>query len=125
VTEWGSFQKDIHVWKAGMMPASENTPRKEFERSIEEVTELDKAIADGNPEQIGAEAVDVIIRMIGIATIVGANIDELLGKKIKQTTQEKYPAGVVRANMDLGDTWQQAMAKQKVVWNRKQQLKKQ
>lgn len=120
--EWSRYQEDIHTWKSAMMPADINTPRGEFDRSIEEVNELDEAINKGNHELIGEEAVDVIVRMIGIATIVGCNVDQLLDKKIKQTTQQKYPAAVIQANMDLGDTWPQAMKRQKVIWQAKKGL---
>ena len=112
---WGIHQEKLAQWEASTLPQEENTPRKKFDRGMEEVTELDDAIDKDDREQIGKEAVDVIIRMIGIATIVGANVDELLGSKIKQITEQKYPASIVRANMDMGDSWPQAMNRQKIV----------
>lgn len=121
--EFIGIQKEVADWKAAIIPPEHNTPRGEFDRSLEEVAELDKAITvyDGSRQsqlEVGGEAVDVIIRMLGIMTVVGCNAAEMLQEKIEQTKQ-KYPPEVVNGHMEQGLPWDQAMAKTKASWEGK------
>lgn len=109
------------------MPPEKNTTRGEFDRSVEEFQELDHAIKlyDGTPqakEEIGGEAADVIIRMLGIAAVVGANMGEVLEKKINETVGRKYPASLIKSYQEMGFDWDQSMAKAKTVYQNQRQI---
>lgn len=121
--EFFGIQKEVADWKSGVVPPDKNTPRGEFDRSLEEVAELDKAIDqyDGSRTsqiEIGGEATDVIIRMLGIMTIVGCNAAEMLEDKIAFTRQ-KYSPEIVKGHMDNGLPWEDPMAKTKASWEGK------
>ena len=77
----------IAAWEGFTLPPGERSPRQRFDRAIEEVTELDKAITEHNGTKeadthIAEESVDVIIRMLGIIAQVGGNADHLLTTKV-------------------------------------------
>lgn len=106
------------------MPPELNTPREELQRSTEELKELHEDIVFDNgskesAEEIGAEAIDVIIRMIGIASLVGCNVEQTLRKKVDETIYQKYPPTKIQAYMREGMSWHEAMGKAKSVWNTK------
>lgn len=124
MSEWIKHQQDIATWKAKIMPPYLNTPKEEYNRSLEEMKELHDAIASDNgtkaaAKEIGGEAVDVIIRMLGIASIVGMNVGTALDKKIKVTTEDKYRPDRIQAHLAEGMTWHQAMSIEKQLFQRR------
>lgn len=127
IGEWDRHQQNIASWKAAIMPPSLNTARGEYDRSLEEFKELDVAIAMDNgtkaaAKEIGSEAVDVVIRMLGIASIVGCNMASSLDEKITETTTRKYPPDQIRRSMESGMTWPEAMGHAKIVWQSKRPI---
>jgi len=121
---WDGFQNRVADWKSQVIPAHENTPDGEFTRSLEEFDELQDAVKanDGTPQaqlEIGEEATDVIIRMLGIISVVGANAGELLDKKLT-LIQEKYPPSVISGQLAEGVPFHVAMAEQKRAWQQRQ-----
>jgi NTP pyrophosphatase (non-canonical NTP hydrolase) len=113
--EWDRQQTRIADWKAAIMPPEKNTPQAEFDRSLEEVVELQQAIEDSDGSrqsevEIGEEATDVIIRMLGLITVVNCNAAELLDRKITETTTKKYPPELIKPLMQRGLIWESAMS---------------
>lgn len=123
--EWCQFQTDVSNWKDAVIPPSESTPRGEFNRSIEEMVELHQAVGDydGSEQseaEVAGEATDVIIRMLGLITIVNGNAAELLDNKIK-LMQEKYPPQTIYQQVQVeGRPFPHVMREHKTIWERKQ-----
>lgn len=114
------FQRSVNQWRS-IMPSEYATPEAEFQRSLEEVDEVKKAIEnnDGSLEaqkEIGSEAVDVIIRMLGVASSVGVDVESVLFNKIEHTTRIKYPNDIIQFRMNQGQEWHEAMASEKVLF---------
>lgn len=108
------------------MPAEHNTPQGEFSRSLEEIGELGQEIDafDGSREgevRIGEEAADVIIRMLGIITVVNCNAAALLTDKL-DVIARKYDPERHHEFRRQGLTFHEAMALQKKLWERDPQL---
>lgn|SRR5574343_352468 len=117
-----TWQGVIGRWKREVIPEEHNTPQSEFDRGLEEVEELRTELErhDGSPlssMRVGMEAVDVIIRMIGVIDALGMDTERLIDAKVDQI-HRKYN---MQQNADLranGMPWDQAMAHQKVLWEK-------
>lgn len=102
------------------MPSHEDTPLAEFDRSQEEFGELHDAVKahDGSRQselEIGGEATDVIIRMLGLMTIVGCNATEMLQAKI-DVIHQKYPPEKIGPRTRAGESFSVVMGEYKTVW---------
>ena len=112
-----TWQAVIGKWKQEVIPEEHNTPQQEFNRSLEEIeelrTELDQH--DGTPQaslRVGLEAVDVMIRMMGIIDALGMDTERLMDYKVDMI-HRKYNPHQNRALRESGMAWDQTMAYQK------------
>jgi hypothetical protein len=122
------FQADVTKWKTTVFPAHELTPQREYDRAVEEFDELKESVYPKNGTrasevEIGEEAVDVIIRMLGLIAIVNGNAAKILDKKIK-TMNEKYPPATIAGELKQGIPIEVAMLKHKQAWQQKELAKK-
>lgn len=120
--QYDALQARVAGWKGMIMPRHLNTPRGEFDRGMEEVHELDEAITqhDGTRAseiEIGEEAADVMIRMMGILAVVRCNAGELIDKKIAEINK-KYPPPLINGLMQEGMEFPVAMKTAKTLYER-------
>lgn len=118
--EWGVNQQAVAEWSSGVTPPSMSTPRAQFNRSQEEFTELDKATLEddgsrASREAIAGETADVVIRMYGLAAIVGFDLDERVAEKMR-LARDKYPIKVIQARIEAGGEFNHVMAQEKTVY---------
>lgn len=114
MVERGSNQYEVAKWNNAITPPHENTLRAKFDRGLEEVDELDKAITvfDGSRaavEEVSGEIADNIIRHYGYADIIGVDIDKRVREKT-MLTNLKYPPKEVNRLIAEGKTYSEAMA---------------
>lgn len=113
-------QHIVSQWRS-VIPPEHATPQAEFQRSLEEVEELKKAIEndDGSTSShhdIASEAGDVIIRMLGVVESVGGNAEQIVFEKLEHTTRIKYPRDIIQHHMENGMDWPEAMNTEKTLF---------
>lgn len=107
----------ISRWRTEVIPPEHLTPQGEYNRSLEEVRELKEELEvyDGSPEsgkRVGLEAIDVMIRMMGVIDALGFDTESLMAEKLDQMYR-KYNPHMTGKLMTAGFTWQDAMRMQK------------
>ncbi len=116
MTERPNIQSEVATWKSGFLPV-DRTVREEFVRMTQEVDELDKAtvVFDGSQEAreaVRTEMADVFIGLLGMAVILGVDLEKEAHEKM-MLTRNKYPPQVITRLLGQGVGFDQAMQMQK------------
>jgi NTP pyrophosphatase (non-canonical NTP hydrolase) len=109
-------------WEQKLIPEEERTPQSRFNRMMEEVNELDKAIKelDGTLDknyEAAMELADVFIVGLGVADALGFDIERLIFEKMA-TNYVKYNPVKAQELRNQGLTWQEILKVMKQEWKK-------
>lgn len=114
------FQAVHRAWKEGVTSPDEFTPQEEFKRSQEEYLELREAVekyeqapTPDNAKEVGAEAVDVIIGMMGVISSLGMDASQLMDEKMGVIFRKYDPKENQQIRKETGLPSQAALRVQK------------
>lgn len=113
------LQQAVNRQQHGMYPNG-RTPLEQFDRYSEEHRELfhETVMFDGSKqmrERLGNEVADVIISVMGIATVTSINMGPVVARAFS-TMCDKYDLRELSALREQGYSQDEAVAKRKEAW---------
>lgn len=119
----------VAAWKMGMLGHGRDTPRAEFDRALEEVTEIDKAIEvyDGSRrsrEDAGGELADAVVGFYGVAIVMGVDLDKMVREKILLARDKYPPREITNIMQTQGLLFDQAMEVKKSIYQNRTRWEK-